>query len=308
MLNHTNPEFNRQDTSQQNGEGPHGAGSNGAKQNRERPAPYVNPPSPPPPSRIQVERSRKSFEVNSYRSLRGARTRQDFTDRITDILAPMGFDAFSFTYLTAIPAMLFSNLPGDLTTACHKGGFIKDDYAISYGLSSSQPLLRSIIEDYMNAAPIETRDMARNRTLSNLYHAHGFYDFYLVPVISGEDRFLFTVTSRTEDICALYDALTTHETLLHLLGKIILQTAGIKFKKTIERAKSPRPIVTTTKPRKLLQIIAREDLTLAETADRLCISLHTADKHSATIREALGARTISGAIYIALRDGIIDFN
>ncbi len=303
MLNHTNFKSNRQETPQQNGAKP-----NGARPDVGRPAPYVAPPSPPPPSTVQVERSRKSFEVNSYRSLRGARTQQDFADRIAAILAPMGFDAFSFTYLTAIPAMLFSNLPGDLTTACHEGGFIKDDYATSHGLSSSQPLLRSIIEDYMNAAPIETRDMARNRTLSDLYHAHGFYDFYLIPVISGEDRFLFTVTSRTEDICALYDALTTHETLLHLLGKIILQTAGDKFQKTIEKAKSPAPIVTATQPRRLLQIIARDDLTLEQTADKLCISISTANKHSAAIRESLRTKTIGGAVYIALRDGIIDFN
>ena len=298
MLDNIDLEPNRQEAPKQNRERPYG----------ERPVPYIAPQNPLPPSTIQVERSRKNFEVNSYRSLRGARTRQDFTNRISDILAPLGFEAFSFTYLTAIPALLFSNMPEDLTATCQKEGFIKDDYAISYGLSSSQPLLRSVIEDYMNAAPIETRDMARNRTLSGLYHAHSFYDFYLVPVISGEDRFLFTVTTRTEDICVFYDALTTHEPLLHLLGKIILQTAGATFKKTIRKAKSPLPIVTTTKPRKLLEIIARDDLTLTETADRLCISLHTADKHSATIRKALGARTIPGAIYIALRDGIIDFS
>lgn len=47
---------------------------------------------------------------------------------------------------------------------------------------------------------------------------------------------IITVTSLTEDVCIFYVPLTTHEALLHLLGKIILQTAYTKFRKIFEEA------------------------------------------------------------------------
>ena len=259
-------------------------------------------------SPTQIARIQKKFEIICYRSLSSARSQEQFSAKISHIIEQMGFSGFSFTYLTLIPSLLFTDLPKDLVLACKKGGYIKDDYAISYGLSSSQPILRSTIENYMVEAPVETHDMARNRILSDFYKNHGLHDFYLIPIISGDRRFLFSITSRTDDIYEFYDTVANCEQELMLLGKMILQLGKSKFKDLFEEAKTPHSIKTTAKPRLMLERLAKEDMTLTQLSDVIGISIHTADKHSMVIRKALGARTIAGAVYIALREGIIDFN
>ncbi len=61
----------------------------------------------------------------------------------------------------------------------------------------------------------------------------------------------------------------------------------------------------TPKPLKLLKILAREGLSLKESASKLCISVDTANKHVATFKQSLGATTLANAVYLATERGII---
>ena len=105
---------------------------------------------------------------------------------------------------------------------------------------------------------------------------------------------------------AFYQNITAHERELSLLANLILQLGILKFKKIFQEDEPLKEINLHSKPLKLLKTLAENDLTLDQTADKLCISLHTADKHSSVIRKALGAKTLVGAVFMALRRGIID--
>ncbi len=53
------------------------------------------------------------------------------------------------------------------------------------------------------------------------------------------------------------------------------------------------------KPLKLLSILAKDGLTLKESAQKLCIGVDTANKHVAAAKQSLGASTLANAVYLA---------
>ena len=253
-------------------------------------------------------RAQKNFEAASYKKLMSAGNIDEFTIKISQILRKMGFSTFSFICLTNSPRFLLSNLPDALMHSYQKKNFINSDYAFLYGQSTpvAAPIFRSTIMKYMAAAPVETHDMARNRELSNLYKCHGFYDYYLIPISSGSACYLLSVTTQASDMDVFYKNITAHEQELALLADLLLHLGLLKFKKLFQTSVLPRKINLHSKPVKLLKTLVENDLTLEQTADKLGISLNTADKHSASIRRALGTRTMTGAVHRAIKRGIID--
>jgi len=258
------------------------------------------PRNPPPPS----DRRHKSFEAACYKSLYLARTPQDFADQISDILGNLRFSAYSFIGLTPAPRFLFDTLPDALMRAYGQEKFTGDDYALCYGRSASAPTLRSTIEDYMAAAPVETRDMARNRELSALFKSHGFYDFYLIPLSSGRNRYLFSVT--TEDIGPdFYKKITRYRRSLSLLAEIMLTFGQRKFPGHFAGAAAKEDFVMNSQPQTVLTLLAKEDIALPQVAEKLDRSIHTINQQIAAARKALGTRTTHTAIYRAIQQGFI---
>ena len=62
----------------------------------------------------------------------------------------------------------------------------------------------------------------------------------------------------------------------------------------------------SAKALRLLAAVAEDDLTLEEAADKLCISIHTANQQIAAARRVFGAATTHGAIYAAMQQGLIE--
>jgi len=93
---------------------------------------------------------------------------------------------------------------------------------------------------------------------------------------------------------------------LHQLAQAIDYVGTRKFPDFFLCEHECQKIVITPKPLVLLNMLAQEDLTLLQTADKLSISIHTADKHISAVKKALGASTIHGAIYKAIKVGLID--
>ncbi len=62
----------------------------------------------------------------------------------------------------------------------------------------------------------------------------------------------------------------------------------------------------TARPRQLLQLLARHDLTLSQAAEQLHISVSTANQHVAAAKRALGVRTLTAAVVTAVRLGLVE--
>jgi len=253
-------------------------------------------------------RAQKTFEAACYNKLTSTCSLQDFKAKISEILKHIGFPTFYFAGLFSPPRFLISTLPEALVQSYQKGEFIRSDYAIQYGLSApvAATIFRSTIESYMAGAPVETHDMARNRELSNLYKCNGYYDCYLIPLCSGSTRYLLSITAHTMDMESFYKNITAHEQELTLLANLILHLGLLKFKEYFQYAEQPKEINIHSRPVKLLSSLAKNDLSLEHSAGELCISLHTANHHIATIKKSLGAKTTAGAVYMAIKRGLID--
>ncbi|MBL4800481.1 MAG: autoinducer binding domain-containing protein [Emcibacter sp.] len=245
----------------------------------------------------------KELEEHCQKVFGTIRSQQEFTNKISDILERLGFTGFSFTALTPAPYLLYTSLSEAFLQTYHAEGFMVDDYDVRY--RGTGPTFRSAISQYMAAAPVETSDMARNREIGDLYKSHGLYDSYLIPVTSAGDRFVFCVTTQTKNIANFHDKITAHAPRLLLLAKLILQSGKRKFKATFDRAANPPKIKITPKPLRVLQTLALDDLTLIQAAEKLGISIHTADKHSAVSKQAFGASTLHGAVYKAIQANMI---
>ena len=64
-------------------------------------------------------------------------------------------------------------------------------------------------------------------------------------------------------------------------------------------------IATKRRPMQLLELMGQRDRTLTQAAKELDISLHTANQHIASARRSLFCQTNAGAVYVAVKEGII---
>ena len=64
-------------------------------------------------------------------------------------------------------------------------------------------------------------------------------------------------------------------------------------------------IAAKRRPMQMLEMMAQRDRTLAQTAEALGISLHTANQHIASARKSLFCKTNAGAVYAAVKEGLI---
>ena len=59
------------------------------------------------------------------------------------------------------------------------------------------------------------------------------------------------------------------------------------------------------RPMQLLELMGQRDRTLAQAAQDLGISLNTANQHIAEARKSLLCKTSAGAVYVAVKEGLI---
>ena len=246
----------------------------------------------------------KSFEAACYKSLYPTTSPAQFRDRLASILEKLGFSAFSLTTLSPHPRLLLSNLPDGLQSAYERGNYKRVDYAITYANGSRHPMLRSRIEDYMAAAPLQSREMTRNQDLSILYKSHGFYEFYLIPIMAGRERYLFSITS--QDIAPDFLAkLRKHPEAIQLVAEISVSFGGRKFPEHFRAMGLNKEIKLTVQPLTILSRMAEDDLNIQRIAQTTERNVHTINQHLAAARKALNTRTTHGAIYRAIKEGFL---
>tara|TARA_B100001939_G_scaffold219936_1_gene189295 strand:- start:4004 stop:4927 length:924 start_codon:yes stop_codon:yes gene_type:complete len=258
-------------------------------------------PKDPPSS---SSREFKSFEAACYKSLYPTTSPEQFRDRLSNILEKLGFPTFSLTALNPHPRMLFHNLPDATCSAYEQGNYDQVDYAISYANTAQLPILRSRIEDYMSVAPVQTGEMVRNQDLSILYKSHGFYEFYLIPVVTGRERFLFSLTS--QDIAPDFlKKLRKHPEAIQLVAEISVSFGQRKFPKLFRPHEQEGKIKLHGQPLAVIHTMTEKDLTIQQLAHSQDRSVHTINQHLASVRKALKVKTNHGAVYQAIRDGLI---
>ncbi len=249
------------------------------------------------------------FDINTYRELNAAKDIRDFKQRILNIVNRLGFSDYTYTrleYANDIEAHLIS-IPDEIAENYHAERYWEDDVILEHCRSSTAPLRLSVVEDYLACSPVPSAAFGRNCELYRMVASFGYSDFYHIPykAHNGSGNIMFSVTSKDESSSEIYRKVEKHKTELHLLADAIDFIGTCKFPDYFLHATESRDIQIAPKALRVLTLLANEDLTLKQAADRLSISVDIAQRHVAAARKAFGVSTTNRAVYYALSKGLI---
>jgi len=259
-----------------------------------------------------------------------AKNPEDLVERLLKALNQMGFSDFA---LMGSPVgqkanFFLSSLPSEFISGYEENHYHRHDMLLDYLKTGiSKHLHYSSLQQSLDDAPFHTYTFTRNLEILALYKEFKFNDAYLMPITidwgdrrnsdknqpqtegdkdkikkANRDRLMFVVMAKGASKKE-FQALTNDSgTAIRLLGDTAIRIHRSKFK-----THTPPPIASP-KALRLLRVMAKNDLTLTQAADKLCLSTHTINKHMAMAKKELGARTQATAIYRAIQRGLIDFS
>lgn len=250
-------------------------------------------------------------QIAFIRTLTGATSSDDLVHRVTAVLNDFGFSDFSLASQSYNPAcgVLLTTLPEELLAAYRIRRLGQHDLVLDYlKAGNREPLYHSRMIRVIEHSPLRTYSFLQNLAIRDLYREFQFYDQYLIPVQTlrgvrnGEENLIFTVLGKGQRQEEFQQLTHKRRPILRLLADAVVHIYDSKFSHRHTRlARNPKPLL-------LLTTMAKHDLTLTQAARRLCISIDTANKHMAMAKKILGTHSQANAVYLALKQGLIDFN
>ena len=256
--------------------------------------------------------SRSVSQITFHQLLSVSRNFDEFSAKIEKILLDLGFVQYSFARLNItneIPRPLIT-MPHEMSDIYFREAFYEHDLTLQYAMNDNGPIFHSVIEDYVTKSPFITDAIKQNREIFKLLKSYGFNDFYFIPLgaHNGNGRVFLAVAARDQNLKDFQNQVEKSKMTLHMLAEAIDYIGTRKYSEFFLGENESRDIVIHPKPLILINTLVKGDLTLAQTADKLGISVPTADKHIAAVKEALGTNTTAGAIYKAMKSGPIDYH
>ena len=250
-------------------------------------------------------------QIAFYRDLTSARDMSDFMTRILKVVNRLGFSDYSFARLALQEDVErpVTTLPEEMPKNYREEAFYEHDMLLDYVAGgNTAPLFQSQIGKSIDQAPFLTETYIRNRDIFKLNWSFGYNDSYLIPMLAHSDSgpVLFSITSKDMKGEEFQRRTNLCKPILHLLGEAVDYIGTTKFPRFFLGHADQRDIVITPRPLLLLSALARDDLTLKEAAEKLGISVDTANKHIAAAKRALGVNTQAAAIYGAIKEGLIN--
>ena len=265
-----------------------------------------------------------SDNKNKFRTELGmSRSFDDFSTRVKSFLLDRGFTHYGLIRVeTKIPSLKASmqysyeaaplhmiSSPHQMTDIYFEKKLYGLDMVLNIARNDNGPFFQSMIKDFVKDVPFMTGKIRENREICKLYEKFGHDDLYYVPLgeHTGNDNGRVVLYVGIEDMDGAYFKahIKRCKHVVRDLGDAINYVGTRKFPDSFLFLRKTQEIKITPRPLRVLETLAADDLTLLEAAEKLGISIHTADKHSAAVRSALNTRTIQGAVYKAKKLGLI---
>ncbi len=252
---------------------------------------------------------RKSVDFYFYSHLSVVQSPKELKQAIVRALEPMGLDSFRFTVLGVEQPRQLSNW-SELLLKVYEDYYEFDLIARQGDKTIMKPVYQSAIIEYLKQSPFELDVNDKFLALCRQAAKYGCLDTYNITykTIIGINC-LFTVTKLGVDPEPFRALIETHQPLLYLLGDISTNFAISRFAPFFIGQKAfMRLSGVTPKQLQLLRILAKDNVTLKDAAEKMHISKETANKHIAAIKLALSAKTQATAIYRGIVTGLIDID
>jgi DNA-binding CsgD family transcriptional regulator len=245
-------------------------------------------------------------QVDYIRRLSSANTPESFNKQILSMLSALGFTDYALVCKSALNSIEspHNSLPEELFNEYEEGKYCRFDMVLDYiHAGEADPILLSMIGHIIETAPMMTYSFGKNLQILALYRKFNIDDAYVIPVQSqrgsGYDRAVFSVMATGTDSDQFLTLVDRYSPLLRVLADAVSLISETKF------LPAKQDELIKAKPLRLLSTMAQHDLSLAQAAENLCISLDTANKHMALAKQAMGTSSQANAVYLAVRKGLI---
>jgi len=245
-------------------------------------------------------------QVDYIRRLSSANTPEAFNKQILSMLSALGFTDYALVCKSALNSIEspHNSLPDELFNEYEEGKYCRFDMVLDYiHAGEADPILLSMIGHIIETAPMMTYSFGKNLQILALYRKFNIDDAYVIPVQSqrgsGYDRAVFSVMAAGTDSDQFLTLVDRYSPLLRVLADAVSLISETKF------LPAKQDELIKAKPLRLLSTMAQHDVSLAQAAENLCISLDTANKHMALAKQAMGTSSQANAVYLAVRKGLI---
>ena len=251
-------------------------------------------------------------EFGYYTHLSAANDLPQFEEKVEESIRDLGFNEFSYfrTDGGVTDSERLVTVSKDLLKDYFAERLFEHDLILPYADSNTAPLYQSTLHDYAKNAPFNIEMTRMMRAISKLNKSHGYHEFYntFAKAKSGSGNVVLSVTIKGCSPVKLKRIVQGSESTLQLLCEAIDFVASRKFPNSLFGSapsdESPSFLINP-KPLGVLDALANNDLNISQVADRLNISVVTANKHLEVARKAFGARTNYAAIKKAVLNGLI---
>lgn len=253
--------------------------------------------------------SASMWEIEVHVELAKAKDLREFIQKITKIVRSFGFSDFSFVRMQQMrqPELSLWTTPAEIPQYYADEEIWQHDFMLQYAVENTRPIYQSVIDTYIDTAPFETITIKKNKQIQAFVKEIGFLDYYNIPIRSANrnGNVLLSVTTRFMDSLRFRCQVQKVKDKLESLCRAIDAVGISRFPESFLNSSESATLFMGAKPLLLLRLIGNEDLTLTQAAEKMNISLKTANKHIANAREALGARTTQGAVAKAWKLGLL---
>ncbi|ARN76176.1 helix-turn-helix transcriptional regulator [Oceanicoccus sagamiensis] len=253
-----------------------------------------------------ISKELKSFKEESLHVLRMARTPKSFTQVTQKIMSDLDFSNFDITVVGNDLDLkcILSTMPKTLLATYVAEELGRGDLANECISLSSAPMYYSDIYEYISISPVRLSQFETTMQSYNLMADYSFYDSFCSPFQYRPDKkMIFSIVSeatKPEDFKRLVlDRRAKITSLLNIVFELLNQSDFLP----IDDIKETHSL--TNKQLAILEAMGKYSMTQQQAADYARLTESTVKSYCKLIKAKLGVSTMAGAVFEAVRLGLI---
>lgn len=228
----------------------------------------------------------------------------DFATEVVELFAEHGIKNFIIHPKTTKLDNCISSLPWGLVASYHERDLEEFDNSLKFARTKQGGHYREMSfgnEPINSGSKIERK----NRELKRLFIDNGIlHSYYNGYTTKSSGCFAVGIFGCEDNVTEFSNFIKHRKMEIDLICELVLNIAVKNFPNKMLDEKTKGNL--QPKPLQVLELLAKEDLQLNDVASKMCISIDTANKHVARIKEFLDCKTMSGSIYKAIELGILN--